>query len=154
MRAVTSWCGWASGPCGRGANVAARMGRRGRQTENTTAMDLMKECETDHRTPLTPETSSNQSCPSDASRVESASAPQDGVLMGRVGHVPRRATELSVLRSAGSWSSRRGSSVVELVVVVGCAESVVVVFSANKCNGGARKTAGRRGGRDGGPGAA
>jgi hypothetical protein len=55
--------------------------------------------------------------------------------MGRVGHVPRRATELSVLRSAGSWSSRRGSSVVELVVVVGCAESVVVVFSANKCNG-------------------
>ncbi|KAJ7809402.1 hypothetical protein B0H14DRAFT_3151633 [Mycena olivaceomarginata] len=38
------------------------MGRRGRQTENTTAMD--------HGTPLTPETSSNQSCPSDASRVE------------------------------------------------------------------------------------
>jgi hypothetical protein len=56
--------------------------------------------------------------------------------MGRVGHVPRRATELSVLRSAGSCSSRRGPSATEsVVVVVGCAESVVVVFSANKCNG-------------------
>ncbi|KAJ7765529.1 hypothetical protein B0H14DRAFT_2970445, partial [Mycena olivaceomarginata] len=99
-----------------------------------------------HRTPLTPETNSNQSCPSDASRVESASAPRDDVLMGRVGHIPRCATELSVLRSAGSWSSRCGPSVMELVVVAGCAESVVVVFSANKCNGGARKTAGRRGG--------
>ncbi|KAJ7846329.1 hypothetical protein B0H14DRAFT_2772247, partial [Mycena olivaceomarginata] len=135
------------GPCRRGANVAPRKGRRGRRTESTTT--------TDHRTPFTPESNSNQSCPSDASRVESASAPRERVLMGRVGHVPRRAPELSVPRSAGSWSSRRGSSVVELVVVVvGCAESVVVVFSANRCNGGALKTAGRRGGRDGGPGVA
>ncbi|KAJ7779546.1 hypothetical protein B0H14DRAFT_2961706, partial [Mycena olivaceomarginata] len=116
---------WAWGEC-RGENGTAR------QTDGEYDGDGQYD---GHRTPLTPETSSNQSCPSDASRVESASAPQDGVLMGRVGHVPRRATELSVLRSAGSWSSRRGSSVVELVVVVGCAESVVVVFSANKCNG-------------------
>ncbi|KAJ7846366.1 hypothetical protein B0H14DRAFT_2772506, partial [Mycena olivaceomarginata] len=132
-----SGCGRAWGPCRRGANVAPRKGRRGRRTESTTTID--------HRTPFTPEKNSNQSCPSDASRVESASAPRDGVLMGRVGHVPRRATELSVLRSAGSWSSRRGPSVMELVVVVGCAESVVVVFSANKCNGGSAEDSGATG---------